>query len=451
MRLRKLLVSLLAAATAAIGFTATTSAPAAAQDVLTPQDHTPDGTFVPLAAPQRFLDTRPGTGGTDSGGVPVGIGGWTGRLGVGQIIDVQIAGRLGVPAATLVKAVAMNVTAVEPSGSGFVTIWPGLVAQPNSSNLNYAANVDVPNFVIVPVGTNGKVNAYNGANDGVARAHLLFDVVGYYTTTTATALGGSFIPFAERYFDTRKPDTFAQRGAGPVNFLAPGQWRTIKDNLYDPQFPNYVFNVTVTQASGNGFLSVVPGRVTSGTPAVSNLNFRNGFDVANLVMVRPNAAGEFSIYNGGTGALHVLFDFVGFYDDGTVIDELGVDDYAGKFVAAPGGPFRFSDSRTNLNKGTQTFRPDGFSVTMSVAADARIPATAVALVVNVTALPTLGNGYLTVYTGPDLPESSTLNFRQGQVIPNLTIVEISESRTISWFVPRGVSLHAFFDVMGWIE
>ena len=417
-----------------------------APGVLGAANHSPDGLFHPLPAAQRFLDTRPGTGGTDTGGAPVGIGGWTGRLGVGQTIQVQIAGRLGVPAANIVKAVAMNVTVVDPLGSGYITIWPDLKPKLDSSNLNYAKDITIPNFVIVPVGTNGRVSAFNGANDGVARGHLIFDVVGYYTTAAGPAVGGSFYDFSERFFDSRSPASFVQRGAGAVNFLAPGQWRKVKDNLYDPQFPTYVFNVTVTESSGNGFLTVLPGnRVGAGAPSVSNLNFRSGFDVANMVMVKPDANGEFSIYNGGTGALHVIFDFVGFYDDGTEPIDFG------SLITTDTGPFRFSDNRTNLNKGVIATNPDGFTITFDVASDARIPVTAQVLILNVTAIPTTGNGYLTVFQGPERPDTSTLNFRAGQVVPNLTVVLIGEDRKIRVFVSKGVSLGLLIDVMGWTE
>ena len=446
MKLRTGAASLLAFALFTTGLLVVAPATATAEaGPLSPQNHIPDGLFQALSSPQRFLDTRAGTGGVNSSGTPIGIGGWTGQLGVSQIINVAIAGRLGVPVANVVKAVAMNVTVVDPTGSGFITIWPGLLARPDSSNVNYTVGANVPNFVIVPVGTNGEIQAFNGANDGVARGHLLFDVVGYYTTNLGPAIGGSFSPLSLRFFDSRSPVSLAQRGAGAVDFLAPGKWRKVRDSLYDPRFPTYVFNVTVTESSGDGFLSVVPGdRVGAAAPSVSNLNFRRGFDVANLVIVKPDATGTFSIFNGGAGALHVIFDFVGFYDDGTV-------PAAGSLEARAQGPFRFSDSRTNLNRGTVETNADGITVTLDVAGDTRIPATADSLIINVTAIPGTGNGFLTLFTGPNRPDTSTLNFKAGQVIPNLAIVGISGDRKIRFFVSKNVDLHVILDVMGWIE
>ena len=130
MKLRTIAASLLAFALFTTGLLVAAPATATAEaGPLSPQNHTPDGLFQALASPQRFLDTRAGTGGVNSSGAPIGIGGWTGQLGVSQIINVAIAGRLGVPAANVVKAVAMNVTVVDPTGSGFITIWPGLLTR----------------------------------------------------------------------------------------------------------------------------------------------------------------------------------------------------------------------------------------------------------------------------------------------------------------------------------
>jgi hypothetical protein len=115
------------------------------------------------AVPDRLMDTREGLGG------PV--------LGAGETRELLVVGRNGVPA-TGVAAVALNVTATQPSSSPFVTVWPAGVARPTASNLNVVAGQTVPNAVVVGVGTDGKINLFNSAGT----THLIVDVTGWYPT-----------------------------------------------------------------------------------------------------------------------------------------------------------------------------------------------------------------------------------------------------------------------------
>ena len=113
--------------------------------------------------PSRILDTREGNGAAKA------------PLGSGQTIDVQITGKGGIPASN-VRAVVMNVTAVNPSTNGHARVWPSDVAMPNASSLNYTAKQNIANSVTVPVGKDGKVKLYNA---GGATEYAM-DVSGYY-------------------------------------------------------------------------------------------------------------------------------------------------------------------------------------------------------------------------------------------------------------------------------
>ena len=116
------------------------------------------------ATPARILDTREGTGAQAV------------RLGAGASLDLQVSGRGGVPLAG-VSAVALNITAVEPSAGSFLTAWPTGEVRPLASNLNYTAGQVVPNMVVVKLGTGGRVSLYNHAGT----THLGADVAGWYT------------------------------------------------------------------------------------------------------------------------------------------------------------------------------------------------------------------------------------------------------------------------------
>jgi hypothetical protein len=244
----------------------------------------PTGEFTPLT-PARVLDTRDGTGDH------------RGPLGTNGTIDVQIAGRGGVPSVGA-AAVVMNVTVTEPTLPSFLTVWPTGMARPLVSNLNFVAGQTVPNLVTVALGLNGWVSAYNLQGS----VHVVFDVVGYYASGMGT-VGSRFHatdPF--RLFDTRDDG------------IPLGQGETLSIDLtYDEAIPpgsvtGLIMNVTVTEPTLPSYLTVFPGDVAR--PLASNLNYVAGLTVPNLVVVRVPASNVISFYN-NTGATHVLADVVG--------------------------------------------------------------------------------------------------------------------------------------------
>jgi hypothetical protein len=83
-----------------------------------------------------------------------------------------VAGRGGVPADA--DAVMLNVTAVFPSGPGFLTVYPCGAPLPAASNVNYVAGDVAPNAVLAKIGDGGKVCIYTKAE-----THIIVDVAGY--------------------------------------------------------------------------------------------------------------------------------------------------------------------------------------------------------------------------------------------------------------------------------
>src|SRR5262249_41043296 len=91
--------------------------------------------------PARLLDTRAGSptiDGEDAGG---------GKIPGGGVLQLQVTGRGGVPADA--TAVALNVTATNGVGPGFVTVFPCGASQPLASNLNFVAGEIIPNLVLI--------------------------------------------------------------------------------------------------------------------------------------------------------------------------------------------------------------------------------------------------------------------------------------------------------------
>ncbi|CAN5425478.1 hypothetical protein BH10ACT2_BH10ACT2_12500 [soil metagenome] len=123
--------------------------------------------LTPLTAPQRILDSR--IGGSTADGQHQGLG----LIPAGTTYQLPIAGRVGVPAN--VVAVVLNVTVVQPSSNGFVTVFACGQDRPTASNLNFKAGDVIPNAVITSLGTGGNVCIFSSAG-----TDLLVDVSGYF-------------------------------------------------------------------------------------------------------------------------------------------------------------------------------------------------------------------------------------------------------------------------------
>jgi outer membrane protein assembly factor BamB len=237
--------------------------------------------------PARITDTRPGSGQPNAGLT----------LGAGGTLDVQVTGAGGVPAVAGVSAAILNVTATHTTASGFLTVWPTGVARPTASNLNWKAGQTVPNRVIVPVGSGGKVTIYNSSGS----TDVIVDVSGYFTTGTAS--GALFIPQAPRRIaDTRGHATL---GPGGTFTLAVGGSFGVPTTA-----TAVILNVTVTNTTRPGFLTVYPS--TLSRPATSDLNWAAALTVPNLVVAMLGTTGSISFYN-SSGSTDVIVDLVGYF------------------------------------------------------------------------------------------------------------------------------------------
>ena len=107
---------------------------------------TPGGPSYAGVTPVRVLETRSGAG-------QIGFAGP--RPVAGQTVQLHLGGTNGVPVDA--AAVVLNVTAVDPSGAGFVTVWPCGSPRPTASNLYHQPGRTIPNTVIAKLGVNGDV------------------------------------------------------------------------------------------------------------------------------------------------------------------------------------------------------------------------------------------------------------------------------------------------------
>jgi hypothetical protein len=153
--------------TVAGGALRTFSAPGSGDWVLTLRLPPASGGTAPASdfytlAPCRILDTR--TGGD-------------GELLSGERRPQRLAGTCGIPPTA--HAVAANITAVEPTGAGYLNVWPGDRPMPLTSSLNFGANGTRANHTLLPLGRDGSV-LLQPLIGGLGATHLVIDVFGYF-------------------------------------------------------------------------------------------------------------------------------------------------------------------------------------------------------------------------------------------------------------------------------
>src|SRR5712692_5999756 len=246
------------------------------------------GQYRPLV-PARILDTR----------------GTIGRLGPDQAMDLQVAGQGGVPAAGA-SAVVLNVTVTAPSAASYLTVYPSGVSRPLSSNLGFVSGQTLANRVVVGLGTNGKVSLYNFAGS----TDVVVDVGGWFTDGSSGGAGGEYTGVAPvRLLDTRTAGGPLGPGASLVIPVA-GQVRLPALTSVTPPTA-VVLNVTVTNPTAAGFLTVYPSG--GSRPLASDLDFSPGQTVPNLVVVKLGADGKVALFN-LAGSTDVVIDVLGWYD-----------------------------------------------------------------------------------------------------------------------------------------
>ena len=248
-----------------------------------------DPSFAALSKPERLLDTR-------SSGVKVGA-----IDGTGSAYELQVTGEKGVPSSG-VAAVALNVTVVDGEAGdfgGFVTVYP-CGTRPDASNLNFTSGQTIPNSVIAPVSSSGKVCFYV-----YGKAHLLADVSGYFSS------GFSPLSKPERLLDTRALGFKVGEldGSGSIGVLQV----TGEEGVPSTGVVAVALNVTVVDGEAGdfgGFVTVYP----CGTrPDASNLNFTSGQTIPNSVIAPVSAEGEVCFYV--YGKAHLLADVSGYFDN----------------------------------------------------------------------------------------------------------------------------------------
>jgi hypothetical protein len=198
-----------------------------------------------------------------------------------------------------------------------------------------------------------------------------------------------------------------------------------------------VLNVTATGSTAGSFVTAYP--LGTAKPNASNLNFTTGQTVANLVTVRVGDAGQV-LFSTAVGATHLVVDVVGYYSIGT----------GDRFN--PIAPSRSLDSRTANGGWDGPIGPGAGNVrTLQVSGRNGVPATATAVVLNVTVADSDTGSFLQVWpTGSSQPNSSNLNFTAGQLAANLVTIKLGSAGQVSFYNAVGHT-DVIADVMGYFD
>lgn len=188
-------------------------------------------------------------------------------------------------------------------------------------------------------------------------------------------------------------------------------------------------NVTTTQASGPGYIAVHAG--DRPVPLASTGNLWPGHDVATMTMTKIGAYGSTAAYV--STRTHLVADAVGYW----------TDDRTGALTQAL-SPRRVLDTRGGAPVGAADRK-------VQILGRTDVPASATAVVVNVTSTQAAGVGYVSARaSGAPVDRTSALNLVPGVDRSNLAIVTLGADGAIT--MRSDVSLtHLVVDVVGYMS
>ena len=409
----------------------------------------------PYAAvpPFRICDTRPVAPGISANQCNSGSGAH-GPLGPSatRAITVGVTGS-GVPTSG-VSAVVVNVTAIAPTQSTFLTLFPANGAKPATSNLNPVAGQVIANLVEVAVSSTGQLDIFND----LGTTNIAIDIEGYVPATTSGTTGLYNPTAPTRICDTRTAGIAVNQcnATGPRPILA-GPPLTFAVHGSGSPVPStgvsaVVFNLTAIAPTAGTVLTAFPSNVSM--PKASNINLPAGAVIPNRVIVpvpahcsAPNCT--VTIAN-SVGSVNVAVDIDGWYTDNT-----GTQTGA---LFSGVAPSRLCDTRfgnSNDPGCAKSAIPAGGVLNIQIAGKAGIPSMTsssppVAVVANVTAVGATASTFVTAYSSDvtSLPKASDLNVLVGQADTNLVVVQVGSDGTINLYNAAG-SVELIVDVLGY--
>ncbi|MFI5761807.1 hypothetical protein ACIA8F_12785 [Streptomyces sp. NPDC051563] len=195
-----------------------------------------------------------------------------------------------------------------------------------------------------------------------------------------------------------------------------------------------VLNVTVTNTTGPGHISVQSDKGLAETLQTSNVNYLAGQSVPNLVIANVGKDGFVHLFNGGWESVDLLADVTGYFTASE----------AGGYTAL--NPTRVLDTRERLGGRV----PDYGTIDVAIAGTGRVPKGATAVALNLTVTNPWQSGHLTAYPAGQLaPSTSSVNFAPEQTVANSVIVPVGADGKITVRNGSWMSTDVVIDVVGY--
>lgn len=314
-------------------------------------------------------------------------------------------GALGVPADT--RAVLVNLAATDAAGDGYATAFPGHLAVPGVSTVNFGPGAASSNTALVALDGSQRLGVHT-----FQAAQLMGDL-----QATFGPSGAGFVPAPpRRLLDTRGGPRLA---AGVPRQIVPPEAGGPRALALD---------VVATDTAGPGYVTVYP--CDEAPPTTSNLNHGAQGAVAASVVVRLGPEGVCAR---------------SFVDAHLIVDAMGsFVDYGG-LELRPVAPVRLVDTRSPGGAWVgRVARQAPLSLPVSRAPG--MPADAKAVAVTLTITGAVDDGYASLYPCSAGPTgTSNVNFRVGKTVANTALVSIGSGELC--FISYGRA-HVILDLIG---
>ena len=354
--------------------------------------------YTPLD-PVRLIDTRSGLG---TAAKPLASG-------CTLVVDPGLD--------PLVTAVAVNLTAVSPAVTGYLTAYPCGVTRPVASVVQAVAQRNVAGATVVPLGVDGTFCVYT-----LTTTNVLVDLFGAY----APMRGERFEPISPlRVYDSRATGKRLAAGAVVVVPVAGAGGAPAGA-------AGAALSVQAIDPTGTGYVTVFP--CSASVPVVSSLNVVAGVNIANHVEVALGATGAVCVYV--STPMHVIVDLSGWFGQGA-----GTEFHAMT-------PVRALDTRINV--GMSGAFTAGSNRSLVLAGSNGLPAAPAlrAVLAQVTAVSASSAGYLTVH--PCAAVVPQVSMVQTSAAANTASVVIGADDNLGrWCIVASNPMHVLVDVSGY--
>ena len=353
----------------------------------------------------------------------------TGRIGTDGSVEIVIAGRGGVSPSG--AAAVMNVTAINPSGRGYITTYP-CGERPLASSLNYsAAGAVIGNELVAKLSPSGTVCVFSSTE-----TDLTIDVVGYVPGSSGIV---SLDP--ARVYATRAGDQTVDRQQEAVGQIREDTFVEVpivgRGGVSPAGVDSVVMNITAVNPLRRGFVTTYP---CGNRPLASSLNYDSaGLVVGNELIAKLSPSGTVCVFSSATTDLTI--DVVGFVPTTSPATSL---DPARVYATRPD-----DDTIDDQQEGVGRILANG-STEVVIAGRAGVPVNgAGAVVMNITAINPSGRGYVTTYPCGARPLASSLNYSAaGAISGNELVAKLGPSGTVCIFTSAETDLTV--DVVGFV-